>query len=710
MRKYFFYLRIFFLYSLCAINKDCRSQQSKSDSLFSKLRAVKTDTAKINLLNALAKEYTRKNPDSALLMSKEALEISEKANWLIGKGRSAHLIADINQKTGNNNEALAYFIKELNAWEEIGKADDPDIKPQIKLEIAIALNNIGVMYDIMGNYDESVDYYSKGLKFFRELNNKDRIAQSLVGMGVVYSEQGLYSRSMGNYFQGLKIFEESGNKNGMAKTYGNIGIVYGTQGDQARALTYHLKALKVAEEIKDINAIASDLTNIAMTYSELKDYNNSIEYYTKALDNTRESGDVYLGAIILNNMGEVYDKMKDYTKAMAKYREAMAGFENLGFKYGIATSFSNIGNLFFETNKYPEAEKYMLRALSDFDSLGLLNEAMKTNMNLSEFYAKTNNYKKALQHYKKASIAGDSLFNQAKTREITSKEMQYEFDKKEAVTKAEQDKKDTLIKAELDRQKTLSNAIAGIAGIIILSSFFIFIFYKRKRDAVQKQKETALSLQVAETEMKALRSQMNPHFLFNALSSIHSFLINNQPEDAGTYLLKFKELVRRVLENSMLKEVTLEEDLKTLELYMQLENIRLDYPFTYQFHIDDKIDSEQTVIPPLILQPFVENAIWHGLQPRPDAGGHISISIHQSENNLLCVVEDNGVGRGSNKIKEKITPFKKDSLGIKLTEERLKIINEQRNTKACFNIIDLFTNENKPCGTRVQLTLPLTYD
>jgi two-component sensor histidine kinase len=249
--------------------------------------------------------------------------------------------------------------------------------------------------------------------------------------------------------------------------------------------------------------------------------------------------------------------------------------------------------------------------------------------------------------------------------------------------------------------------ILAVAGVIALSSIFIFNFYKRKRYAVQKQRETTLSLKVSETEMKALWSQMNPHFLFNALSSIQSFLMSNQPEDANNYLLKFKELVRRVLENSMLKEITLQDDLKTLELYMELENIRLDYPFTFQFHIGDKIDPEQVLIPPLILQPFVENAIWHGLQPKADAGGYICISIQQNDNNLLCIVEDNGVGRGNSKSKEKLTTFKKDSLGIKLTEERLKIINKQRNTKAYFNIIDLFTNENKPCGTRVELVLPL---
>ena len=149
--------------------------------------------------------------------------------------------------------------------------------------------------------------------------------------------------------------------------------------------------------------------------------------------------------------------------------------------------------------------------------------------------------------------------------------------------------------------------------------------------------------------MKALRSQMNPRFIFNTLGSIQSFLLNNQPADADKYLLKFEELIRLVLENSRQQQVALAEDIKALELYMQLENIRLNNPFSYNFQIDKEIDVEQTEIPALILQPFIENAIWHGLQPKEDAGGSINISISEQNNNLICVVEDNEVGRSSEK-------------------------------------------------------------
>lgn len=164
--------------------------------------------------------------------------------------------------------------------------------------------------------------------------------------------------------------------------------------------------------------------------------------------------------------------------------------------------------------------------------------------------------------------------------------------------------------------------------------------------------------------------------------------------------------MRAVLENSQHSEVSLKEDMQALELYMQLESIRLPHPFTYQFHIDDSINVEEDSIPPLILQPFVENAIWHGLQYK-NQPGRIDIYISKRNNALHAIVEDNGVGRDMSKQVQQPMLMKKESLGMKLTEERLKILNEVKKTTSKFVITDLFTENNQPIGTKVDLSLPL---
>ena len=164
--------------------------------------------------------------------------------------------------------------------------------------------------------------------------------------------------------------------------------------------------------------------------------------------------------------------------------------------------------------------------------------------------------------------------------------------------------------------------------------------------------------------------------------------------------------MRLVLENSQYPEVALKEDIQALELYMQLESIRLPHPFTYKIRIDSNVNIESDTILPLILQPFVENAIWHGLQYKPVAG-HIDISLYKKGDILCATVMDNGVGRsnGQKSIKPLLVPH--ESLGMKLTQERLNNLNETRHVNASFKITDLFDEQQQPAGTKVELSLPL---
>lgn len=242
--------------------------------------------------------------------------------------------------------------------------------------------------------------------------------------------------------------------------------------------------------------------------------------------------------------------------------------------------------------------------------------------------------------------------------------------------------------------------------VIVILLIIALLFRLYTASLREKKKKAELQQKISETEMKALRSQMNPHFIFNALQSIQTFLMAHKPDDANAYLLKFSKLIRLVLENSQLSGVSLKDDMRALELYMQLESIRLTYPFTFKFHVDEAIDVEETTVPSLILQPVVENAIWHGLQYKP-APGHIDIFISNVNDALVAVVQDNGIGRNAARKEIRHLLVKQESLGLKLTEDRLKILNEPGNVNTEFRIVDLFNNDNTPAGTRVEILLPL---
>jgi len=205
--------------------------------------------------------------------------------------------------------------------------------------------------------------------------------------------------------------------------------------------------------------------------------------------------------------------------------------------------------------------------------------------------------------------------------------------------------------------------------------------------------------------MKALRSQMNPHFIFNCIHTINGLLNDLKIQESKTCLDQFSNLTRSVLENSKKREIPLSDELETLRRYMDLENMRFAKPFQYTFEIEPGIDPETTLVPPLVLQPFVENAIKHGFRD-PEKPGLLKIEICTENDFLICTVEDNGVGR-TNTVNIKTTSgFKKESMGIKLTEERLSLISKTKKVQSYFLIKDLVDGNNKSSGTLVKMVLP----
>jgi LytS/YehU family sensor histidine kinase len=197
---------------------------------------------------------------------------------------------------------------------------------------------------------------------------------------------------------------------------------------------------------------------------------------------------------------------------------------------------------------------------------------------------------------------------------------------------------------------------------------------------------------------------MNPHFLFNALNSIQSYILINETELSVKYLNKFASLVRQVLDNSMHDFVTIKDDLSALENYIQLEEIRFEDKFEYVITIDEELDIHTCLIPPLLLQPIIENAIWHGLLHKENGGGKISISLKIEEDAIICDISDNGVGKVISQNIEGAKSYK--SVGLKITKERVTTLNSNSQDKFQIKISDLYKN-HKETGTLVKLTIPI---
>ncbi|HLP12931.1 MAG TPA: histidine kinase [Flavobacteriales bacterium] len=245
----------------------------------------------------------------------------------------------------------------------------------------------------------------------------------------------------------------------------------------------------------------------------------------------------------------------------------------------------------------------------------------------------------------------------------------------------------------------------GLVAVLLISFTFIVFFVRIRQIKKREEEKNELIRKIGLTEMQALRSQMNPHFIFNSMNSIQHYVLNNEPLNANKYLSKFSKLMRNVLEHSRKEQVLLQEELETVRVYLEIESLRFEEKFSWKINVSKDICPEKLFVPPMLIQPFIENAIWHGLMGKK--GEQILLVTIYRENEQLCIeVEDNGIGRFESG-KKNTAPQSKKSLGMKITRERLDLMENMHNVKAETIIVDKFNEDNTPKGTKAIIKIPL---
>jgi hypothetical protein len=241
--------------------------------------------------------------------------------------------------------------------------------------------------------------------------------------------------------------------------------------------------------------------------------------------------------------------------------------------------------------------------------------------------------------------------------------------------------------------------VAGIAVITGLASLLSARKVRKQERIKAKYERDALEL-----EAKALRSQMNPHFIFNCMNSIKSLINQNENEKANKYLTTFSKLMRTIFQNSDKREINLYDEIETCRLYVQLESMRFGSKFHYEFNVDNTIDLKSVQLPALIIQPFLENSIWHGIMPK-EGGGSLILSIERQGLDVCCIIDDDGIGRETSKQnKFKGEPSTHDSKGVHLTQNRLDVDNMLTDRHTQVEIIDKKDSQRNSLGTKVILT------
>jgi LytS/YehU family sensor histidine kinase len=233
---------------------------------------------------------------------------------------------------------------------------------------------------------------------------------------------------------------------------------------------------------------------------------------------------------------------------------------------------------------------------------------------------------------------------------------------------------------------------------------------EREKQLAQKEKQLAqLQHKTTELEMQALRAQMNPHFIFNSLNSINHFILQNNKIQASEYLSKFSKLVRLILQNSQAEFIPLESELESLRLYLELEAVRFDHKFDFKIIVDDDLDISAVKVPPLIIQPYAENAIWHGLMHK-EGKGYLDIELFAQDDFLYCKVTDDGIGRKrAAELKSKSAATHK-SMGMRITADRIALLQQKKDAETFITITDLLLPDGTPGGTEVIMKIPEVYD
>jgi hypothetical protein len=271
------------------------------------------------------------------------------------------------------------------------------------------------------------------------------------------------------------------------------------------------------------------------------------------------------------------------------------------------------------------------------------------------------------------------------------------------------DKENKLKDQRLKQQATIRNAL--LAGLLLLLTLAIFIFrslsFKRKNERLQNEKRQAeLQQKASELEMQALRAQMNPHFIFNCLSSINKFILKNDTDAASDYLTRFSRLIRQSLTNSQLSLIPLSDEIEMLRLYLDMERLRFSESFNYNIIYENTIEPETIYVPPMLLQPFCENAIWHGLMHK-EGQGKLEIMMRIQDDQLQCIITDNGIGREKAAELKSKTGAKQKSFGLKITTERLALFNNEKTVHSFYKTEDVLDPNGNIGGTKVILNIKL---
>jgi len=471
--------------------RETGDERSRStDSLRQVLKTSAQDTNRVNILNNLAAEISSYDIDTAIIIIKQGLSLSQKLKWKKGEATAEFRLGAFNFFKSNHKEAFDHYYNALNCCEILISSQNPaDAKAGKKIK-GRTIGNMSNVYRARSDYPKALEYSFKSLKIAEEVGDKQQAGITLVNIANVYFYQQDYPKALEYYFKGLKIAEEAGNKLHVGIALGNIANVYYNQADYPKALEYFFNGLKIAEEVGDKQGIGITLGNIANIYHE-----DALSAAAKGNNTLADEKDM---------------------KALEYYLKGLKVSEEIGDKLQVGIALGNIGSLYSALGNDKQAEAHLKRALRISKEIGAEELERNHHSYLFMFYEQTKRPALALEHYKKFIALRDTIYSQENTKKLMRSEMDHEYERKKAVIDAEHNMEIQNQKLITDEKNKKQNIVIGsvIAGLILVMIFSGFVFRSLRTTRKQKQ---IIELKNIETEHQKKEIEMKQKDILDSI-------------------------------------------------------------------------------------------------------------------------------------------------------------------------------------------------
>jgi tetratricopeptide (TPR) repeat protein/two-component sensor histidine kinase len=550
-----------------------------------------------------------------------------------------------------------------------------------------SLVNLSNSYLKLSKTDSALAALNQAELINRRLKSDFMAAQIYLVKASYYSD---FSKNDSVVFYSLKalsLAEKIPDESMINRAVITLGAAYYQNEDYQLAIRYFRKSREQLLSQANQANLSIVNYNMANSYTALNMFDSASYYYQQALESPGVEGNKFLQAYFYEGLAEMQGRMGLFNESIANHLKAIELCIEVGEKRNLSAAYVNLSEVYLKTGQTAEAIRYARLGADVSQEIEFIEKESDAWWMLSNAYRASGRYKEGLEALHKFYKLDSTMLNQTKALQISDLNIKYETEKKE-------NEIDRLAQmAEIQALQLSQQRYLIIGGaIVLLLVIAILVLYYRQRADRQAQALTQL-------EQKALRSQLNPHFIFNALGAIQNYMLQNKPQDAASFMSRFARLMRQILENSREDFITLDEEVATLENYLELQLLRFNNSFEYELTVDEAIDAEEVSIPPMFAQPLIENALEHGLKGKID-GAKVKITFRQEGEYVLLTVEDNGKGIAS---EVKAKEGHKSLAGV-ITNERIELFNAGLKSKIRLIVEDLTGVGSS--GTRVQLMLP----